>query len=83
MDMSNDHTDGEAFIGEMGGDLGGDLPPRETPPNAKAAKAAAKAAAASVKAVAQTAIGEARERISTLTSETAETVQHRYGDLEA
>lgn len=77
--MTDYRTDGEGFIGE----LGGELPPRESAPNFKAAKTSAKAAAASVKEVAETAIGEARERISTLASETAETVQRRYGDLEA
>lgn len=77
--MTDYRTDGESFIGE----LGGELPPRENPPSFKAAKTSAKAAAASVKEVAQTAIGEARERISALASETAEAAQHRYGDLEA
>ncbi|WP_454762165.1 hypothetical protein [Caulobacter segnis] len=77
--MSDYRTDGEGFIGE----LGGDLPPREVPPNVEAAEGSAKAAVAAVKAVAETAIGEAREQISTLTSEAAETVRRRYGDLEA
>ncbi len=72
-------NDSDGFIGE----LGGDLPPRERASNFKTAKASAKAAADSVREAAELALGEASERARSIAGETAENIQHRYGDLEA
>ena len=49
----------------------------------KAAKASAKAAALSAKEAAGIVLDEARERARNVADETANQVQHRYGDLEA
>jgi ElaB/YqjD/DUF883 family membrane-anchored ribosome-binding protein len=77
----SDYTTNErdAFIGE----LGDEFPAREGERSFKAAKASAKAAAASLKEVAGSVLGEARERIRDLTGEAAGEAQHRYRDLEA
>ena len=65
------------------GEFGGDRPPRDAAPSLTAAKAQAKAAADSALEAAEIALAEARDRVRTIAGQTADTIHHRYGDLEA